>query len=54
MIREGQRAGEVEQGPPAELTRALVAIVQGLAINRLVEPDAAPPPLDVVLRILRS
>ncbi|WP_437878865.1 TetR/AcrR family transcriptional regulator [Sorangium sp. So ce513] len=54
MIREGQRAGEVAQGPPAELTRALVAMVQGLAINRLVEPDAAVPPLDVVLRILRS
>ncbi|KYF67017.1 TetR/AcrR family transcriptional regulator [Sorangium cellulosum] len=54
MIQEGQRAGEVAQGPSAELTRALVAIIQGLAINRLVEPDAALPPLDVVLRILKS
>ncbi|WP_438021122.1 TetR family transcriptional regulator C-terminal domain-containing protein [Sorangium sp. So ce315] len=53
-LREGQRAGEVAQGPPAELARALVAIVQGLAINRLVEPGAALPPLDVVLRSLRS
>ncbi|WP_437693862.1 TetR/AcrR family transcriptional regulator [Sorangium sp. So ce176] len=54
MIQEGQRAGEVAQGPSAELTRALVAIIQGLAVNRLVEPDAALPPLDVVLRILKS
>ncbi|WP_437291958.1 TetR/AcrR family transcriptional regulator [Sorangium sp. So ce406] len=54
MIQEGQRAGEVAQGPSAALTRALVAIIQGLAINRLVEPDAALPPLDVVLRILKS
>ncbi|KYF84993.1 hypothetical protein BE17_32585 [Sorangium cellulosum] len=54
LIQEGQRAGQVEPRAAAELSRALVAIVQGLAINRLVEPDAPLPPLDVVLRILKS
>ncbi|UQA61795.1 TetR/AcrR family transcriptional regulator [Polyangium aurulentum] len=54
MIEEGQRAGEVAKGSPADLTRALIAIIQGLAINRLVEPGTALPALDVVLRILKA
>jgi len=53
MIEEGQRAGQVAPGAPVELTLALIAIVQGLAINRLVDPGGSLPPLDVVLRILR-
>jgi AcrR family transcriptional regulator len=54
IIEEGQRAGEVTKGSSVELTRALIAIIQGLAINRLVEPGAALPSLDVVLRILKA
>jgi AcrR family transcriptional regulator len=54
MIEEGQRTGEVAPGSAADLTRALVAIIQGLAINRLVDPGAALPPLEVVLRILKA
>lgn len=53
MIAEGQRAGEVAPGAAADLTRALIAIIQGLAINRLTDPGAALPPLEVVLRILK-
>jgi AcrR family transcriptional regulator len=45
--------GQVAPGAPVELTLALIAIVQGLAINRLVDPGGSLPPLDVVLRILR-
>ncbi|AUX39633.1 uncharacterized protein SOCE26_010280 [Sorangium cellulosum] len=54
LIQDGQRAGQVARGDPTAMTRALIAIVQGLAINRLVEPEAALPPLDVVLRILKA
>ncbi len=52
MIEEGQRAGQVAPGAAADLTRALIAMIQGLAINRLTDPGAALPPLEVVLRIL--
>lgn len=54
LIEEAQRAGQVAPGPPAELSRALLAIIQGLSISRLVEPGAALPPLPVVLRILKE
>lgn len=54
MIEAGQREGLVASGSPPELSRALIAIIQGLALNRLAEPGAALPPLDVVLRIVKA
>lgn len=54
MIEAGQREGLVPSGSPPELSRALIAIIQGLALNRLAEPGAALPPLDVVLRIVKA
>lgn len=54
MIEEGQRAGEVAPGAPDELARVILAITQGLAITWLVDPSAAIPSLEVVLRILKA
>jgi AcrR family transcriptional regulator len=53
MIEACQREGQVAAGSPPELARALIAIIQGLALNRLGEPGAALPSLDVVLRIVK-
>lgn len=54
LVEEGQRAGEVVSGAPADLTRAVLAMVQGLALHRLVEPGRPLPPLDVMWRILKA
>lgn len=53
LIAEGQRSGDVAPGEPAVLARALVAMIQGLAINRIVDVDGEHPPAEVVLRLLR-
>lgn len=53
LIAEGQRSGAVAPGEPAMLARALVAMIQGLAIDRIVAADGAPPSAEVVLRLLR-
>ena len=54
MIEEGQRAGEVAPGAPSDLARVLMAVVQGLAINRVTSAGDPAPSLDVVLRLLRG
>ncbi len=54
MIEEGQRIGAVAPGAPTELARALIAMVQGLAISRVMRAGDELPSLDVVLRILRA
>jgi AcrR family transcriptional regulator len=53
MIEEGQRAGLVAPGVPAELARVLLAIVKGLAISRVVTSGEPLPSLELVLRILK-
>lgn len=54
LIEEGQRSGAVTPGPPAELARTLVAIVQGLAISRVLDQEGEFPPLEVMLRFLKT
>jgi AcrR family transcriptional regulator len=53
LIAEGQHSGAVAPGEPAELARALVAMLQGLTINRIVDANGAHPSAEVVLRLLR-
>jgi AcrR family transcriptional regulator len=54
LIEEGQRTGAVAPGVPEELARALIALVQGLAISRVVNPSGPRPLIDIVLRILKA
>lgn len=54
LIEEAQRDGAVAPGPPEELARAWMAMVNGLAIGRLMNPGGALPPLELVLRILKA
>jgi len=53
LIEEGQRAGIVASGPPIELARTFLALVQGLAISRTIEHESALPPSDILLRFLK-
>lgn len=54
LIEQGQRSGEIAPGPPAQLTRTLMALMYGLAISRMLDPDSEPPPLELVLRVLKA
>lgn len=54
LIEQGQRAGEIAPGPPGQLTRTLMALLYGLAISRMLDPDSEPPPLELVLRVLKA
>ena len=53
LIEEGQSAGVVAPGPPRELVRTLFLLVQGTAIDRVVDPAKGPPPMDLLLRFLK-
>jgi AcrR family transcriptional regulator len=53
FVEEGQRHGSVAPGSPSELARALLALIQGLAISRVLDTSGAPPPLEIVLRLLK-
>jgi AcrR family transcriptional regulator len=52
LIEDGQREGSVAPGPPMELARTLLVIVQGLAISRILDRDADFPSMKLVLRFL--
>lgn len=52
LIKEGQRAGLVTKGPPMELARTLVALMQGLAISRAIDKESELPSIDLMLRFL--
>ena len=52
LIEDGQREGSVASGPPMELARTLLVIVQGLAISRILDKDADFPSMKLVLRFL--
>jgi AcrR family transcriptional regulator len=52
LIEDGQREGSVAPGPPMELARTLLVIVQGLAISRILDRDADFPSIKLVLRFL--
>jgi AcrR family transcriptional regulator len=52
LIEDGQREGSVASGPPMELARTLLVIVQGLAISRILDKDAEFPSMKLVLRFL--
>jgi AcrR family transcriptional regulator len=54
LIEEGQRTGAVAPGVPEELARALIALVQGLAISRVVNPSGPLPLIEIVLRVLKA
>ncbi|MBM7116775.1 TetR/AcrR family transcriptional regulator [Archangium primigenium] len=54
LIEEGQRAGSVLPGAPLDLARALMALLHGLALSRAVDEDLPPPPLEVLLRLLKA
>ncbi|AKT42687.1 TetR/AcrR family transcriptional regulator [Chondromyces crocatus] len=53
LIVEGQRAGLIVREIPDALARALLALIQGMAINRLIDAGETPPPLVVVTRLLK-
>lgn len=57
MIEEGQRAGEIADDVPAEsLATALAALMRGLSHFqevRITKARRAPPPADVIVRLLR-
>ena len=52
LIEDGQREGSVAPGPPMELARTLLVIIQGLAIRRILGRDAEFPSIKLVLRFL--
>lgn len=52
LIEDGQREGSVASGPPMELARTLLVIIQGLAISRILDKDADFPSIKLVLRFL--
>lgn len=52
LIEDGQREGSVAPGPPMELARTLLVIVQGLAISRILDKDAEFPSTKLILRFL--
>jgi len=54
LIEEGQQSGDVAAGSSLALARALMAMVQGLAISAVVDAGSPLPPIEVVLRILKS
>ncbi|PTL82408.1 TetR/AcrR family transcriptional regulator [Vitiosangium sp. GDMCC 1.1324] len=54
LIQEAQLGGAVARGPPEELARALMALVKGLAIDRVMNPNGALPPIELVLRLLKA
>jgi AcrR family transcriptional regulator len=54
LIEEGQRAGIVAAGPPMELARTVLALVQGLAISRAIDKESELPPSDMLLRFLKA
>lgn len=54
LIEEGQRTGAVAPGVPEELARALIALVQGMAISRVMNPSGPLPLIEIVLRILKA
>jgi AcrR family transcriptional regulator len=54
LIEEGQRMGAVAPGPPGELSQAFMALLNGLAIRGVVNPGRTPPPIEVVLRVLKA
>jgi AcrR family transcriptional regulator len=54
LIAEGQRTGAVAPGGSAALARTLLALVQGLAISRILDKEGEFPPLEVMLRFLKA
>ena len=55
LIAQGQVEGSMASGNPVDLAIAFKACIQGLALARLHgNRDAAPPPRETILRLLRA
>ncbi|WNG25183.1 TetR/AcrR family transcriptional regulator [Cystobacter fuscus] len=54
LIAEGQRTGDVASGAPMDIARAMMALIQGLAISRALDEHAPPLPIEVLLRLVKA
>ena len=55
LIEDGQRAGQVVDSPAGELAQALVALIEGLALARILPPKQGVPfpSVHTLLRLLK-
>jgi AcrR family transcriptional regulator len=55
LIQEGQKAGQVVEDDPLQLTAAYCALIQGLAVNQMQGPNILPlPNAEMILRLLKK
>jgi AcrR family transcriptional regulator len=56
LIRQGQEAGQVVAGDPAELAITYTSLISGLSVSRFVERgvEGPFPSIETVLRLLRA